>query len=165
MTSIRIPARIMLGVAAVSMAACGGTAAPGPGASSGTTLIHTVSMKVGDKTETVLKNKKGLTLYYFTPDTAYTVACTGGCATTWPPLLASSGSPTSDPVLPGHLSVLDGANGKQVLYNGHPLYTYSKDGDSGDAYGQGIAGKWFAATPELAAASPSPSASASGYNY
>ncbi|TMD22948.1 MAG: hypothetical protein E6I99_08740 [Chloroflexi bacterium] len=165
MTSIRIPARIMLGVAAVSMAACGGTAAPGPGASSGTTLIHTVSMKVGDKTETVLKNKKGLTLYYFTPDTAATAACTGGCATTWPPLLASSGSPTSDPVLPGHLSVLDGANGKQVLYNGHPLYTYSKDGDSGDAYGQGIAGKWFAATPELAAASPSPSASASGYNY
>src|SRR5947209_256834 len=96
-TSIRIPARIILRVAAVSMAACGGTAAPGSGASSGTTLIHTVSMKVGDKTETVLKDKKGLTLYYFTPDTAATVACTGGCATTWPPLLAGAGNPTSDP--------------------------------------------------------------------
>ena len=165
MTSLRTPARIIVGLAALTLAACGGTTAINPAASSGTALIHTVSMKVGDKTETVLKDKKGLTLYYFTPDTAATVACTGGCATTWPPLLAGAGNPTSDPALPGALSVLNGSNGKQVLYNGHPLYTYSKDGDSGDAYGQGIAGKWFAATPELAAASPLPSASASGYNY
>ena len=48
-----------------------------------------------------------------------------------------------------------------MLYNGHPLYTYSKDGDSGDAYGQGIGGKWFAATPDLAAAAASPPP----YNY
>ena len=163
MKSIHIAAGIIPAMAAtLALAACGGTAATGPGASSGTSLIHTVSMKVGDKTETVLKDKKGLTLYYFTPDTAATVACTGGCAATWPPLLSAAGNPTSDPTLPGTLSVLDGSNGKQVLYNGHPLYTYSKDGDSGDAYGQGIAGKWYVATPDLVAASASAS---SGYRY
>jgi predicted lipoprotein with Yx(FWY)xxD motif len=109
-------------------------------------------MKVADKTLTVLKNDKGLTLYYFTPDTATKVACTAGCATNWPPLLATTGTPTSNPALPGKLAVLSGgANGNQVLYNGHPLYTYIKDGDAGDAYGQGVGGKWFVATPDLAA--------------
>ena len=149
--------------AALALAACGGTASPASGgASAGSSaLIHTASMKVGDKTQTVLKNAKGLTLYYFTPDTATAIACSGGCASTWPPLLATSGSPSSSPALPGRLTVLDGANGKQVLYNGHPLYSYSKDGDAGDAYGQGVGGKWFVATPDLATAT----ASSTPYNY
>jgi len=162
MKSIRIPLGVIPAMgAALALGACGGTNATGPGTSSGAALIHTASMKVGDKTETVLKNKAGLTLYYFAPDTATTIACSGGCATTWPPLLADTGAPTSDATLPGRLSVTDGANGKQVLYNGHPLYTYSKDADAGDAYGQGIGGKWFVATTDLTAAS----ASASGYRY
>ena len=121
-------------------------------------------MKVGDKTMTVLKSAKGLTLYYFTPDTATTVACTGGCASNWPPLMATSAQPTSSPALPGQLTVLDGANGKQVVYNGHPLYTYAKDGDSGDAYGQGIGGKWFVATPDLAKAASSSGSGRYGYS-
>jgi predicted lipoprotein with Yx(FWY)xxD motif len=110
-------------------------------------------MIIGAKTVTVLKNAKGLTLYYFTPDTATTVACTGGCVSNWPPLLATSGTPTSNPALAGQLTVLNGANGNQVLYKGHPLYTYVKDGDAGDAYGQGVGGKWFVATADLAAPS------------
>src|SRR5437016_5965284 len=164
MLTLRIPGTIIVGLAAVSLAACGGTTSAGPGAAtsaSSSALIHTASIKVAGKTETVLKNAKGLTLYYFTPDTATAIACSGGCASTWPPLLATSGSPTSSPALPGRLTVLDGANGKQVLYNGHPLYSYSKDGDAGDAYGQGVGGKWFVATPDLATAT----ASSTPYNY
>ena len=158
MLTLRIPGTIILGVAAVSLAACGGTTSAGNGAAtsaSSSALIHTASIKIAGKTETVLKNARGLTLYYFTPDTATTVACTAGCASTWPPLLSPSGSPTSSPALPGTLSVVNGPNGNQVLYNGHPLYTYSKDGDSGDAYGQGLFGKWFVVTPDLAAPSAS----------
>jgi len=155
MRSLRIQVGIIPAVAALWLAACGSAPSTGGTASSsGAALIHTTSMKVGDKTETVLKNAKDLTLYYFTPDTATKVACTGGCASNWPPLLATSGAPTSRPALPGKLTVLNGDNGNQVLYNGHPLYTYSKDGDAGDAYGQGVGGKWFVATPELAAAAP-----------
>jgi predicted lipoprotein with Yx(FWY)xxD motif len=153
----RIGAGLILGSAlTVLLAACGGTTASNPGGTatspSSAALIHTASIKVGTNTQTVLKNSKGLTLYYFTPDTATTVACSGGCASNWPPLLSASGTPTSNPTLPGQLTVLNGANGNQVVYNGHPLYTYSKDGDSSDVYGQGIGGKWFAATPDLAAA-------------
>jgi predicted lipoprotein with Yx(FWY)xxD motif len=85
------------------------------------------------------------------------VACTGGCPSNWPPLLATSGTPTSDPALPGQLTALNGANGSQVVDNGHPLYTFSKDSASGDANGQGIGRKWFAATPGLAAAAASTS--------
>jgi predicted lipoprotein with Yx(FWY)xxD motif len=149
---------------AVALAACGGPATSsgagtGTSQSGGGALIHTTSMKVGSKTETVLKVEKGLTLYYFTPDSAGSVACTGGCATTWPPLISSSGALSSDPALQGSLTIVSGANGSQVAYKGHPLYTYSKDEDSGDAYGEGIGGKWFAATPDLAAlaATPKPS--------
>ena len=155
MRSIRISIGLTLGgLATLLLAACGGTtgAVTGSGpAASNKALIHTASMRVGDKTETVLKNDKGLTLYYFTPDTSTKIACTGGCASNWPPLLATTGTPTSNPALPGKLTILNGANGNQVLYNGHPLYTYVKDGDAGDAYGQGVGGKWFAATPDLAA--------------
>ena len=158
MRSSRTGAGLILGGAlAALLAACGGTTGSnppgGPAASpSSSPLIHTASITVGGKTETVLKNTNGLTLYYFTSDTATTIACTGGCAGNWPPLLSSSGTPTADPALPGQLAVLNGANGNQVVYNGHPLYNFSKDSASGDANGQGIGGKWFVATPDLAAA-------------
>lgn len=164
---LRLPMGLLAASGGLLMAACGGTVADtttGPAASPSTpALIHTQSMKVGSSTMTVLKNGKGLTLYYFTADTPSSVACTGGCATAWPPLLSTSNSPTASGNLPGQLTVVSDANGNQVAYNGHPLYTYSKDGDSGDAYGQGIAGKWFVATPDVAAVSASASSSYSSY--
>ena len=153
MKSIRIQLGIIAVLAgALLLAACGGSRGTGASSPSPPALIHTASVKVGDKSVTVLKNLAGLTLYYFTPDTSTKIACTGGCASSWPPLIATSETPTSNPMLPGQLSVLSGPNGNQVLYNEHPLYTYSKDGGAADAYGQGIGGKWFVATPDLAAA-------------
>jgi predicted lipoprotein with Yx(FWY)xxD motif len=167
MRSIRLSIGLAGGaLAVVLLAACGGSNVSGTGSSpaaSSNALIHTASMKVGDKTQTVLKNAKGLTLYYFMPDTATQIACTGGCASNWPPLLATSGTPTSSPALPGQLTVLNGANGNQVLYNGHPLYTYVKDGDAADAYGQGIGGKWFVATSDLGSAGATPKESPPTY--
>lgn len=150
--------RIQLGIiptlsAALLLAACGSTTGTGAASPSPSpALIHTASLKVGDKTLTVLKNAAGLTLYYFKPDTATKIACTGACASNWPPLLATSGTPTSNPALPGQLTVLNGPNGNQVLYNGHPLYAYSKDKEAGDVFGQGVGGRWFVATPDLATA-------------
>ena len=155
--------RPLLLLAVLTLAACGGTtASPGgsPTASSAAAPdITTASITVGGKSVTVLKNPKGLTLYYFTADTSTKVACSGACATNWPPLIATSDSPSASPALPGRLTVLEGANGKQILYNGHPLYTFARDSAQADALGQGIGGKWFVATPDLAAG---PSAK---YNY
>src|ERR1700692_4186345 len=61
-----------------------------------TASVKTATATVKGQSTTILTNTQGMTLYYFKPDTATTSACTGGCATAWPPLLATgSGSPTS----------------------------------------------------------------------
>jgi predicted lipoprotein with Yx(FWY)xxD motif len=148
-------------VAGLTLVACGGTSATGTTASPAVAPdITTASITVGGKSVSVLKTPKGLTLYYFTPDTAAKVACTGACATNWPPLIATADTPSASPTLPGKLTVLSGANGKQILYNGHPLYMFARDSAQADALGQGIGGKWFVATPDLAVAP-----SAAKYNY
>lgn len=115
-------------------------------------VVHTKTATIAGTSETVLADVHGKTLYYFTADTSTQAACTASCAQLWPPLMIQSGTPASSPALTGILTTLNGANGAngaQVVYNGHPLYTYSKDEDSGDVYGQGVAGKWFVATPGL----------------
>jgi predicted lipoprotein with Yx(FWY)xxD motif len=118
--------------------------------SSSNALIKTATAMVSGKSETILTDAQGKTLYYFTPDTATTSACTGSCAQNWPPLLATgSGTPTSATTLSGKLSTQTTANGNQVEYNGHPLYTFAADSAPGQTNGEGVLGKWFVATPDL----------------
>jgi len=83
-------------------------------------------------------------------DKAVTLRITADNADLPPPLLfTGTGSPTSASSLPSTLSVATDANGNQVEYNGHPLYTYSKDTAPGPTNGEGFLGKWFVATPTL----------------
>ena len=127
------------------------TSTPTPTASSSSSVtVKTATAVVKGKSETILTNVDGKTLYYFTPDTATTAACAAGCISTWPPLLfTGSGSPTSSTTLSGKLSAQTDANGNQVEYNGHPLYLYSGDTAAGQTNGEGLFGKWFVATPDL----------------
>ena len=165
------------------LAACGGSpstsggngygstnnsATPTSAASTTGAALHTASATVNGKTVTVLTNSKGMTLYYFTPDTATTTACTGGCAGSWPPFLSSgSSAPASATSLPGTLTVQTDANGNQVEYNHHLLYTYAADTAPGQTNGEGIGGKWFVATTDLAdgagSGSATPTPSSGGY--
>jgi predicted lipoprotein with Yx(FWY)xxD motif len=144
-------------VAGVMVASCG-SASPSQASASptpATQVVITVVVKtVAGQPVPVLANSNAMTLYYLTSDTATTVACSGQCATFWPPLLLPSGAPGSGTSLSGALTVLTDANGRQVLYNGHPLYNFSKDATSSDVKGEGInafGGTWHAATPTLAA--------------
>jgi len=121
---------------------------PTSAASTTGTVIHTASATVNGKTVTLLTNAQGMTLYYFQPDTATTSACTGGCASTWPPYI-SSVTPAKG-TLSGTLALQTNANGSQVTYNGHPLYNYSGDTASGQTNGEGIGNMWFVATNDLA---------------
>ena len=106
-------------------------------------LIQTATATVKGTSETILTNAQGRTLYYRTSDTATSV-CSGACASFWPPLLATgSTTPTSSASLPGKLSVVTNANGSQVAYNGHPLYTFSGDTAAGQTNGEGLMGIWF----------------------
>lgn len=159
---------------ALLVVACGSASTTGSG-SSGTTpttaptsapsTVKTAQATVKGTSETILTDTRGLTLYYFMPDTATTAACTGTCAGIWPPLLfTGTGSPTSTSSLPGSLSAVSDANGNQVEYNGHPLYTYSKDTAPGQTNGEGLFGKWFVATPNLGSQS-APGSTPTPYGY
>ncbi len=138
-----------------------------PSASTSTgNVVKTTSLTVQGKQVTALTDAKGMTLYTFAPDTTTTAACTGSCASNWPPLLSTgSGTPTG---ATGLTAVKD-ANGQQVQENGHFLYTYSGDSAAGQTNGEGIGGKWFVATtsaPATTAPAPAPTPTSSGsYGY
>jgi predicted lipoprotein with Yx(FWY)xxD motif len=109
----------------------------------GIELARTVQVAETDLGE-VLVNEDQHTLYLFKQDTGEDSACTGGCAQTWPALEADD--PTAgDGVDESELSTNDAG---QVVYNGHPLYTYSADEEPGDTNGQGVGGNWYAVSPD-----------------
>jgi predicted lipoprotein with Yx(FWY)xxD motif len=109
--------------------------------------IKTKTLTVGGKSLTVLTNAQGMTLYYRTSDTPASV-CSGGCASAWPPVLSPT-MPGVSSTLPGTFSLMNDANGSQVAYNGHPLYTYSGDSAAGQVNGQGFGNVWFVAPTNL----------------
>ncbi len=125
--------------------------APTTGGSNSSAVIQTATANVKGQSETVLTNAQGLTLYYFTADSATQSAVSGNLAQIWhAQLFTGSSGPTSSTSLPGKLSVETDVNGNQIEYNGHPLYTFSGDMAPGQTNGEGITGMWFVATPNLA---------------
>lgn len=103
----------------------------------------------------LLVNSSGMTLYLFTKDTAGTSsaaavsACTGSCATLWPPLLTNGAPTAGSGVTASMLGTLTRPDGTvQVTYNGWPLYTFSQDMAAGDTNGQGVKSVWFAVNPD-----------------
>jgi predicted lipoprotein with Yx(FWY)xxD motif len=85
------------------------------------------------------------TVYSNVNDSAQASRCSGSCASTWPPLV-SAGAPLAsgggiNPALLGTLKRSDGR--LQATYNGHPLYTYTRDQHHLGLAGQGIDGSWF----------------------
>ena len=119
-------------------------------APSSDSTVKTMTATVSGKSVTILTNAKGITLYYFTPDTKTSSACTGGCADNWPPLLATGSTPLTS-AAPGKLTVQKNVNGMQIQYNGHFLYAFVGDQAPGDTKGEGLAsGKWHVVTTDLA---------------
>lgn len=88
----------------------------------------------------ILVDANGRTLYELDVDTATKATCTAACTSLWPPLIAT-GTPVGGAGLDAaKLGTLDGPNGHQVTYGGHPLYTFANDKAAGDVNGQGFAG-------------------------
>ena len=112
---------------------------------------------------TVLTNARGLTLYWFAPDTPAKSNCNGSCATFWPPV---KGPATSGPGVTGKLGTITRSDGTtQATYNGHPLYTYVGDTAPGQAKGNGLnisGGVWHEVTVSGSAAAASTSSSSPG---
>jgi predicted lipoprotein with Yx(FWY)xxD motif len=119
--------------------------------SSSNAMVCTKSTQLDGATQTVLATHAGKTLYAYKPDTSTSVVCTGGCALAWPPLTTTGEIASALNGLSGTIGTLAGGNGRQVVYNGHPLYTYTLDVGTGDARGQGAeGGNWSVVTPDEA---------------
>jgi predicted lipoprotein with Yx(FWY)xxD motif len=142
-----LPLFVALALAGLTLAACGSSSSSnsgGGGSSSAPASSATVSTKSEPGYGTVLVNSAGQALYIFSADPSDGSKCTGSCTSTWKPLKAS-GSPTAGPGANGSLlstfSRSDG--GKQVAYDHHALYTYTK---GGLVSGEGVAsggGVWY----------------------
>ncbi len=109
----------------------------------------TITTKHGQLGTILAVGSKEMTVYLFAADRGATSACSGACAQAWPPVIGSAkaigGARASD------LGTITRSDGRlQVTYKGHPLYTFIKDKDDGDAYGQGIeafGADWYVLAP------------------
>jgi predicted lipoprotein with Yx(FWY)xxD motif len=111
-------------------------------------LVSSKHEKVG----TILAaGPKKLTVYLFEGDKGAASSCTRACAKAWPPVTTSGAPTVAGGAVSADLGTITREDGsKQVTYKGHPLYFFVKDGDSGDAYGQGVkafGSSWYVLKP------------------
>ncbi len=107
------------------------TAAAAPGVAVGT--------KHGKLGTILAAGPKKLTVYLFEADKGGTSTCEGACAKAWPPVTTGGAPAALGGAVGADLGTIARADGtKQVTYKGHPLYFFEKDGDAGDAYGEGV---------------------------
>jgi predicted lipoprotein with Yx(FWY)xxD motif len=96
----------------------------------------------------ILVDPEGMTLYMFANDGPGESACTGSCATTWPPLLVDGEPVAGEGIDASLLGTTERSDGSlQLTYNGMPLYFYSQDSAAGDTNGQGVGGVWYVVNP------------------
>jgi predicted lipoprotein with Yx(FWY)xxD motif len=150
---IRLAGMATLLLTALALAGCGGSSN-----SSGSNALPTTA---GGQRATlgvansdvgkILVDSQGRTLYLFGKDSGSKSACTGACASEWPPLRAN-GKPTEGSGATASLVATtarpDGTS--QVTYSGHPLYRFVGDKKAGDTNGVGLnafGGVWSALSP------------------
>jgi predicted lipoprotein with Yx(FWY)xxD motif len=158
-----VPVRLALPVAAGLMAAaCSSSAGTQPsgaaasvapssgGSASASATSATVTTHAGSAGR-FLTDSSGRAVYLFAADAMNKSACSGACASAWPPvpakgmLTASGGAMASDL---GTVTRSDGS--KQVTYKGQPLYYFAGDSGPGQTKGQGVDGfgaKWWLVAP------------------
>jgi len=122
----------------------------GRSASSPAPVVVTVaSVRIDGRRYAVLSTTSGALLYEFSADRPPETLCRDGgrfgdCTAIWHPLLSPSAPPPRAAVrLPGRLGVLDDADGRQVTYNGHPLYTYAGPRQGSLPAEASWRGEWF----------------------
>ena len=92
----------------------------------------------------ILVNGQGRTLYLYMKDRGTKSACSRRCSQVWPPATVP-GAPTAGPgVEAAKLTTTRGAgSSRQLVYNGHPLYTLTADVRPGQINGEGFLGTWY----------------------
>jgi predicted lipoprotein with Yx(FWY)xxD motif len=113
------------------------SSAAATGQASGTATVSLATLSgIPDQ---ALVGSNGRTLYLFQGDKNGTPACTGACATAWPPDIVTGQPRAASGInqdLLGTITRPDGTT--QLTYNGHPLYYFTADVAAGTAHGQGV---------------------------
>ncbi len=106
-------------------------------------MKHMAQAVKTNKSLNILTNAKDMTLYTFDNDKSGSSNCIGGCAKSWPPLMATAKSKSA-----GGFSVIKRADGTpQWAHNGKALYLWVGDKKAGDMTGDGVGGVWHTAKP------------------
>ena len=160
----RVPVPVRLGAplaAALLAGACssgtsstaGTKAAVGPasaasGSPAATSTIITTESASGRK---FLISGTGHAIYLWAKDGKNSSACTGACASAWPPVPATGKVTATGGAVSSDLGSITRSDGtKQVTYDGHPLYYFAGDSGPGQANGQGsdnFGAKWWLVAP------------------
>ena len=108
------------------------------------TVVSTAKTSLGR----ILVNSRGHTLYLFGKDKNGKSACTGMCATFWPPLIAAGKPLAGAGARASLLGTTKRADGRlQITYNHHPLYSFVKDTSKGETNGEELdafGAEWYA---------------------
>jgi predicted lipoprotein with Yx(FWY)xxD motif len=124
-----------------------GAASASVRSATGATRVGVASSRLGR----IVVDGKGRTLYAFAKDKNGRSACSGSCATYWPPLLTSGKVRAGHGVKASRLGTTKRGDGKlQVTYNRHPLYTFKLDKKAGQTNGEGLndfGGVWDVLSP------------------
>jgi predicted lipoprotein with Yx(FWY)xxD motif len=114
-----------------------GNTAPSPSkaATASSTALAVRSTSLGK----ILTDGRGFTVYDFEADKGTKSACSGACATAWPPVPATGAAApkVGTDVKESLVGQTTGTNGtKQLTYDGRPLYYYAGDTAPGSTTGQ-----------------------------
>jgi predicted lipoprotein with Yx(FWY)xxD motif len=154
----RVPAPVKLSVpvaAGLLAAACGSAAASQssgsqPAGSASGAATGTVIVAHPGSGGTFLTSG-GRSVYLWAADGMNKSNCSGACAGAWPPVMAHGKLTASNGAKPSDLgTIARPGGGKQVTYDGHPLYFFAGDSGPGQTNGQGsdsFGAKWWLVAP------------------
>ena len=143
--------RLRLVIVAV-IAALAATAVLGTGLAAGSSAVTGTTVKTAkSRFGKIIVDGRGRTLYLFEKDRRGHSACSGACATYWPPLLTTGKPVAGTGTKKSLLGTIRRSNGKkQVTYGGHPLYRYIQDKKPGQITGQDshfFGAAWYVVSP------------------
>jgi predicted lipoprotein with Yx(FWY)xxD motif len=97
----------------------------------------------------ILVDRRGRTLYLYLPDKHGRSTCSGGCARVWPPAIVPRRPTAATGVSAAKLGTIVRADShaRQLVFAGHPLYTFVGDRKPGQLKGEDYLGAWFVISP------------------
>jgi predicted lipoprotein with Yx(FWY)xxD motif len=143
---MKVTSLILIVAAALSLAGLSTALAAGDSASRAA-MVSTAKTNLGK----IIVNGNGHTLYLFEKDKRGKSACSGACASYWPPLLTHGRPVAVGAAKQALLGTIKRPSGsRQVTYAGHPIYTFLLDKKRGQTKGEGstlFGAGWDALSP------------------